>query len=73
VKDFKNDYFSGAPVGQIYAAGALNLKPVFLGANNQPVRTAVEADLRAIEQGQLSPSAGWSRVLSDAQRAAETG
>lgn len=73
VKDFKNDYFSGAPVGQIYAAGALSLKPVFLGANNQPVRTAVEADLRAIEQGQLSPASGWSRVLSDAQRAAETG
>jgi cellobiose transport system substrate-binding protein len=73
VKDFKNDYFSGAPVGQIYATGAKSLNPVFLGANNQPVRTVVEADLRAIEQGRLTPDAGWKRILSDAKRAAETG
>ncbi|MCW2883397.1 MAG: cellobiose transport system substrate-binding protein [Streptosporangiaceae bacterium] len=73
VKDFKNDYFSGAPVGQIFASGAKSLNPVFLGANNQPVRTVVEADLRAIEQGKLTPDAGWKKVISDAKRAAETG
>jgi cellobiose transport system substrate-binding protein len=73
VTDFKNTYFSDAPVGQIYAAGAKSLNPVFLGANNQPVRTVVEADLRAIEQGKLSPDAGWKKILADAKRAAETG
>jgi cellobiose transport system substrate-binding protein len=73
VKDFKNDYFSNAPVGQIYASGAKSLNPVFLGVNNQPVRTVVEADLRAVEQGRLKPDAGWKRILSDAKRAAETG
>jgi cellobiose transport system substrate-binding protein len=73
VKDFKNDYFSNAPVGQIYASGAKSLNPVYLGVNNQPVRTVVEGDLRAVEQGRLKPDAGWKRILSDAKRAAETG
>ena len=42
LKDAKNDYFNNAPVGELFVAGAANLKPVYLGAKNQPVRDAVE-------------------------------
>jgi cellobiose transport system substrate-binding protein len=70
VKAFNNPYFNNAPVGQIYGPTATSLKPVFLGANNQEVRTAVEADMRAIAQGKLSPSSGWSKAVSDAKKAA---
>ena len=47
LKDAKNDYFNNAPVGELFVAGAANLKPVYLGAKNQPVRDAVENALRS--------------------------
>jgi cellobiose transport system substrate-binding protein len=73
VKAFTNPYFNNAPVGQIYGPAAMNLKPVYLGADNQEVRQAVESDLRAIAQGKLSAGSGWSKALSDAKKAAGTG
>jgi cellobiose transport system substrate-binding protein len=73
VKAFANPYFNNAPVGQIYGPAATSLKPVYLGADNQEVRQAVEADVRAIAQGKLSPAAGWGKAVSDAKKAAGTG
>jgi cellobiose transport system substrate-binding protein len=73
VKAFTNPYFNNAPVGAIYGPAAINLKPVFLGADNQEVRSAVEADLRAIAQHKLSAGSGWSKAVSDAKKAAGTG
>lgn len=73
VKSFANPYFNNAPVGSIYAPAATSLKPVYLGADNQEVRQAVESDLRAIAQGKLSPGSGWAKAVSDAKKAAGTG
>jgi cellobiose transport system substrate-binding protein len=70
VLDFKNTYFSDAPTGQIFVKGASSLKPVYLGTKNQVVRDAIENDLRAVEQGKLSNSAGWTRAIKDAKAAA---
>ena len=71
LKDAKNDYFNNAPVGELFVAGAANLKPVYLGAKNQPVRDAVENALRAVEGGQRAPAAGWTEALAAAQKAAK--
>ncbi len=73
VKAFANPYFNNAPVGEIYGPAAINLKPVYLGADNQEVRMAVESDIRAIAQGKLSPASGWGKAVSDAKKAAGTG
>jgi cellobiose transport system substrate-binding protein len=59
-----NDYFSAAPIGKIFAAGATDLKPVHLGPKNQAVRTAVENALRANEQGQ-GADAAWQDALKN--------
>ena len=59
-----NEYFSNAPIGKIFAAGATDLKPVYLGPKNQAVRTAVENALRAVEQGQAADAA-WNDALSN--------
>ncbi|MGW4465422.1 ABC transporter substrate-binding protein [Micromonospora sp. NPDC004704] len=59
-----NAYFSNAPVGKIFAAGATELKPVYLGPKNQAVRTAVENALRAVEQGQAADAA-WQDALKN--------
>jgi cellobiose transport system substrate-binding protein len=73
VKAFANPYFNNAPVGAIYAPAATSLKPVYLGADNQEVRMAVESDLRAIAQGKLSAGSGWAKAVSDAKKASGTG
>jgi len=70
VKGAKNDYFSNAPVGQIFVEGASSLEPVYLGAKNQPVRDAVENALRSVESGEKSSDEGWQTAVSDAQGAA---
>ncbi|MEV0729220.1 extracellular solute-binding protein [Polymorphospora sp. NPDC050346] len=59
-----NDYFNNAPTGTIFAAGATELKPVYLGPKNQAVRTAVENALRAVEQGQ-APDAAWQDAVKN--------
>ena len=73
VKAFKNDYFNNAPVGEIFSSVASGLKPVYLGADNQEVRTAVEADLRAMGQGKLKPdNSAWEKAIEDAKKASGT-
>jgi cellobiose transport system substrate-binding protein len=70
LEDFTNDYFSDAPTGQLFAAGATALEPVYLGAKNQPVRDAVENAMRSVENGEKSSEDGWSTAVSDAEAAA---
>ncbi len=71
LKDAKNDYFNNAPVGELFVAGAANLKPVYLGAKNQPVRDAVENAMRSVEGGQRSAAEGWSEAIKAAEKAAK--
>ena len=70
VKAAVNDYFSNAPTGQIYGEGAKLLKPVYLGAKNVPVRTAVENALRTVEQGTRKSDAAWAAAVADGKKAA---
>ncbi|KHL10667.1 UNVERIFIED_CONTAM: ABC transporter substrate-binding protein [Mumia flava] len=67
-----NEYFSDAPVGQIFVEGAAALEPVYLGAQNQPVRDAVENALRSVENGQRSSEEAWDTAVSDAEKAAQS-
>jgi cellobiose transport system substrate-binding protein len=70
IKSAVNDYFSNAPTGQIYGEGAKLLKPVYLGAKNVPVRTAVENALRTVEQGTRKSDAAWTAAVADGKKAA---
>jgi cellobiose transport system substrate-binding protein len=62
VAESTNAYFNNAPVGKIFAAGASDLKPVYLGPKNSAVRTAVENTLRAVEQGR-SAEEQWQAAV----------
>ncbi|WP_431977460.1 ABC transporter substrate-binding protein [Micromonospora haikouensis] len=68
VADSTNEYFTNAPVGKIFAAGASELKPVYLGPKNQAVRTAVENTLRAVEQGKPAAEQ-WDAALKNGEAA----
>jgi ABC-type glycerol-3-phosphate transport system substrate-binding protein len=67
VQQMVSEYFSNAPVGQIFGEGAKQIEPVFLGVENQPVREEVEDRLRAVEQGQLRPDQAWQEALKAAE------
>jgi cellobiose transport system substrate-binding protein len=68
--DFKNPYFSDAPVGEIFIKGAASLKPVYLGPKNQAVRDAIENDMRSVEQGKRSSDEAWAQAVKNAKAAA---
>jgi cellobiose transport system substrate-binding protein len=70
LKDATNEYFNDAPVGQLFVAGASQLKPVYLGPKNQVVRDAVENVLRGVENGSASPDEGWQQAIDAATQAA---
>ncbi|MGE5830984.1 MAG: ABC transporter substrate-binding protein [Micromonosporaceae bacterium] len=70
VKNAVNDYFSNAPTGQIYAAGATALRPVYLGPKNQDIRDQVENAIRSVEQGSATPDAAWTKAVADAKKVA---
>jgi cellobiose transport system substrate-binding protein len=69
VKDSKNEYFTNAPVGTIFGAGAKALKPVFMGPKNQVVRTEVENAVTAVDKGKAA-AAGWADAIANAKKAA---
>jgi cellobiose transport system substrate-binding protein len=71
VKDATNAYFSNAPVGKIFGAGAISLKPVYMGPKNQAVRTEVENAVRTVELGQRTPADGWNDAMNNAKKAAD--
>jgi cellobiose transport system substrate-binding protein len=70
VKNAVNAYFTNAPTGQIYGAGATALKPVYLGPKNQDVRDQVENAIRSVEQGNKAPDAAWTQAVADAKKVA---
>ena len=70
ILDFKNPFFSDAPVGQIFSAAAANLTPQYLGIKNGPVRVAVENVLRKVEAGKATAEEGWDEAVSEAEKAA---
>ncbi|MEP7055199.1 MAG: ABC transporter substrate-binding protein, partial [Actinomycetota bacterium] len=72
IKDFKNPFFSDAPVGTIFSETAKNLQPQYLGKKNGPVRVAVENVLRRIDGGKLKgDDAAWQTAVKEAEKASK--
>jgi cellobiose transport system substrate-binding protein len=69
VLDFKKEFMSNAPTGQIFAATAENLKPQYLGKKNGPTRVAVENVITRVQEGKLKPDAAWPVAVKEAEKA----
>jgi len=54
VSELTDDYFNGAPVGQIIADSIAAYKPVYFGALHSAARAAMENVLIAMIQGEYS-------------------
>jgi cellobiose transport system substrate-binding protein len=72
VLEFKKEFMSNAPVGQIFAATAESLKPQYLGKKNGPTRVAVENVITRVQQGGLKPEAAWAEAVKEAEKAAKS-
>jgi len=67
VLDAENEYFNGAPTGQIFGSGAMDFQPVHLGPQDNPIRTEFEDALRSVEQGQATPDEAWENARQNAE------
>ncbi|MET8150773.1 extracellular solute-binding protein [Actinoplanes sp. NPDC049668] len=70
VLDYKKEFMSNAPTGQIYAATAEALQPQYLGKKNGPTRVEVENVITRVQQGSLKSSAAWAEAVKAAEKAA---
>ena len=70
VQNFKNPFFSNAPVGQIFAKSALRLKPQILGPHQGDIQNLASAAFQRVEQGKQSPAKSWAQFLKDVKNTA---
>jgi cellobiose transport system substrate-binding protein len=70
VLDYKKEFMSNAPTGQIFASTAENLKPQYLGKKNGPTRVAVENVITRVQQGKLKSGDAWAEAVKEAEKAA---
>jgi cellobiose transport system substrate-binding protein len=65
VQNFKNPFFSNAPVGSIFANSALRLKPQILGPHQGDIQNLASAAFQRVEQKKSSPAKSWAQFLKD--------
>jgi len=72
VLDYKKEFMSNAPTGQIFAATAESLKPQYLGKKAGPTRVAVEDVITQVQQGKLKSADAWAVAVKEAEKAANS-
>ena len=63
VQALTNDFFSGAPVGQIYAASAGALEPIYEGPQERLIDREFGNGLQRIENGEQTPEEAYASVI----------
>ncbi|MCC3764626.1 extracellular solute-binding protein [Glycomyces sp. TRM65418] len=69
VADSTNEYFSGAPVGQIIGASVQSFPPLEYSYYHPPVKNAVEGVLNGVVDGTFQPDEAWPQIESAAEEA----
>ncbi|MFC8226508.1 ABC transporter substrate-binding protein [Streptomyces sp. NPDC057287] len=68
VKGATQEYFNGAPTGELFAASAKSLKPNYRGTKDQQARIPFGNALQLVEQGKASPEQAWDKALEEAAK-----
>lgn len=79
IKNYKDPFFNNAPLGAIYSASALKLKPIYAGSNDRAIDSMFGQALSRVTQGIQTKSCGghpaqtveaaWCQALEDIRRA----
>jgi cellobiose transport system substrate-binding protein len=65
IQEFTNDFFSGAPVGKIYAESAKAVQPIYEGAQQREIDREFENALIAVEDGNVAAADAWTTALAN--------
>ena len=57
IANFKNPFFTNAPVGQIFTSSVKKLKPQITGPHQGDIQTAASNAIQRVEQKKQSPAA----------------
>ena len=70
IVDFSNDFFSGAPVGQIFTKTAADIPgAIYYAPKNAAVSTAVQGVLNDVQAGNVDAADAWDAAIKAAQDA----
>lgn len=68
IQDFTDEFFSGAPVGQIFSDAALKVTPVFYGPKYSLVDTPLNNAINEVERNGTDPEKAWKAALEQIDR-----
>jgi cellobiose transport system substrate-binding protein len=72
VRDLRNEFFVGAPVGRLFTAAAARKEPQYLGLRSGMLRQPFEDRLMEVETGDLTVGAAWQAAVKDADKLARS-
>ncbi|WP_127794926.1 ABC transporter substrate-binding protein [Agromyces sp. LHK192] len=61
---FTSEFFSGAPVGQIYSDSVLALKPVYEGPKERAILREFGLGIDRVESGEETPDEAWDSTMA---------
>jgi cellobiose transport system substrate-binding protein len=70
VRDLRNDFFIGAPVGQLFTGAAERKQPQYLGLRSGLLREPFEHRLMEGDIGKLTLDEAWAAAVEDARQVA---
>jgi cellobiose transport system substrate-binding protein len=70
IQNFKNSFFSGAPVGKIFASSVMALRPQITGPHQGDIQTASTNAIERVEQKKQSAAASWQQFIKDVENVA---
>jgi len=68
VKNYKDPFFSNAPVGEIYTKGALALKPIFEGRKQRQIDNIFGQALSRVALKKQTAGAAWQQALLEIKK-----
>lgn len=71
VADITNDYFNGAPTGEIYSESIKGFEPVYFGELHSATRGEMESVLTGLVQDTHSPDEAWDLFIQAGEEAVQ--
>lgn len=62
--EYKDPFFSNAPIGKIYVTGARQLRPIFEGKNQRAIDNYFGQALAKVAVGKMTASAAWTDAIN---------
>ena len=66
-----NEWFSGAPIGEIFGPSIKTLPPIFLGEKHSQTKSKVENVILGMDDGSIPADQAWQRLVEEAKKVAE--